>query len=128
MNFSVNKYESPQSFTHDTNSLSHTATQYTPIPFAFHQTLEDVIQSPSSYLCQTDTPSDIDNLWASMPPITEKPKTYQKIWGYSINNKEVFTWITIDGRWLCEEPDDDEEYLRITFKELPYSNHVDNMA
>src|SRR6266571_1357876 len=87
-----------------------------------HHTLEDAIQVPSLFLYNTYSPSDSDDLWASMPPIEKEPKTYRKIWGYGVNDKEVFIWITVDGRWLCEEPDDDEEYWRIALKELPYSD------
>ncbi len=61
-----------------------------------------------------------------MPPIEKEPRTYRKIWGYGVDDKEVFIWITIDGRWLCEEPDDDEEYWRITLKELPYSDAIND--
>src|SRR6266702_1466233 len=64
---------------------------------------EDAIQVPSLFLYNTYSPSDSDDLWASMPPIEKEPKTYRKIWGYGVNDKEVFIWITVDGRWLCEE-------------------------
>ncbi len=126
MNFVHNKYESPLSFTHDTARDDTIATQYIPIPYDHHQTLEDAVQVPSSFLYNTYSPSDNDDLWASMPPIEKEPKTYRKIWGYSVDNKEVFIWITVDGRWLCEEPDDDEEYWRIALKELPYSDAIND--
>src|SRR6266702_2482853 len=116
------EYESPLSFTHDTTHDDTIATAYTPIPYDHHQTLEDAIQVPSLFLYNTYSPSESDDLWASMPPIEKEPKTYRKIWGYGVNDKEVFIWITVDGRWLCEEPDDDEEYWRIALKELPYSD------
>ncbi len=126
MNFPHDKYESPLSFTHDTTLDDATATQYTPIPYDHHQTLEDAVQVPSLFLYNTYSPSDNDDLWASMPPIEKEPKTYRKIWGYGVNDKEVFIWITVDGQWLCEEPDDDEEYWRITLKELPYSDAIND--
>src|SRR6266571_1154439 len=116
------EYESPLSFTHDTTHDDTIATAYTPIPYDHHQTLEDAVQVPSAFLYNTYSPSDSDDLWASMPPIEKEPRTYRKIWGYGANDKEVFIWITVDGRWLCEEPDDDEEYWRIALKELPYSD------
>src|SRR6266581_6020611 len=116
------EYESPLSFTHDTTHDDTIATTYTPIPYDHHQTLEDAVQVPSLFLYNTYSPSDSDDLWASMPPIEKEPRTYRKIWGYGVNDKEVFIWITVDGRWLCEEPDDDEEYWRIALKELPYSD------
>ena len=123
MNSFVDEYERPLSFTHDTTHDDAIATTpYMPIPYDHHQTLEDAVQVPSAFLYNTYSPSDNDDLWASMPPIKKEPRTYRKIWGYGANDKEVFIWITVDGRWLCEEPDDDEEYWRIALKELPYSD------
>ena len=124
MSFPHDEYESPLSFTHNTTHDDDTiaTTQYTPIPYDHHQTLEDAVQVPASFLYNTYSPSDNDDLWASMPPIEKEPKTYRKIWGYGVDDEEVFIWITVDGRWLCEEPDDDEEYWRIALKELPYSD------
>ncbi len=129
MNFTTGEYESPLSLTCDTNPAmaTNTDTQYTPIPYDHHQTLEDAIQVPSSFLYNTYSPSDNDDLWASMPPIEKAPKTYRKIWGYGADDKEVFIWITVDGWWLCKEPNDDEEYWRIALKELPYSDAFNNM-
>src|SRR6266702_3787306 len=77
-----NEYESPLSFTHDTTHDDTIATVYTPIPYDHHQTLEDAIQVPSLFLYNTYSPSDSDDLWASMPPIEKEPRTYRKIWGY----------------------------------------------
>ncbi len=128
-NFTDDEHEPPLSFTRSMNpDTTNTTTQYTSIPFAFQQTLKDIIQVPVSYLCQTDTPSDINDLWASLPLIEKQPRTYRKIWGYGLGDREVFTWITIDGWWLCKEPDDDEEDQCITFKELPFPDHVDDTA
>ncbi len=125
MNFPHDEYESPLSFTHDTNPVTttlDTTAPYMPISYDHHQTLEDAVQVPSSFLYNTYSPSDNNNLWVSMPPIKKEPKTYRKIWGYGVDDKEVFIWITIDGRWLCEEPNDDKEYWCIALKELPYSD------
>ncbi len=76
MNFTHDEYESPLSFTHDMTIDNTITTQYTPIPYDHHQTLEDTIQVPSSFLYNTYSPSDNDDLWASMPPIEKEPKTY----------------------------------------------------
>ena len=78
MNFPHDEYESPLSFTHDTTHDEGTTatTQYTPIPYNHHQTLEDAVQVPSSFLYNTYSPSDNNDLWASMPPIEKEPKTY----------------------------------------------------
>src|SRR6266702_4604897 len=73
------EYESPLSFTHNTTLDDTATTQYTPIPCDHHQTLEDAVQVPSSFLYNTYSPSDNDDLWASMPPIKKEPKTYRKI-------------------------------------------------
>ena len=112
--------------THSDAMTTDIATQYTPIPYGHHQTLGDAVQVPSLLLYNNYSPSDNDDLWASMPPIEKEPRTYRKIWGYGVDDKEVFIWITVDGRWLCEEPDDDEEYWRIALKELPYSDAVND--
>src|SRR6266702_8850554 len=70
MNSFVNEYELPLSFTHDTTHDDAIATTpYTPIPYDHHQTLEDAVQVPSAFLYNTYSPSDNDDLWASMPPI-----------------------------------------------------------
>ncbi len=131
MNFIADKYKSPLSFTHNTNpaiTTINTTTQYTPIPYDHHQTLEDAIQVPLLFLYNTHSPSDNNDLWALMPLIEKEPKTYRKIWGYGADNKEVFIWITVDGRWLCEEPNDDKEYWHIALKELPYSDAINDAA
>src|SRR6266704_818593 len=120
------EYESPLSFTCHTTPNDIKASPYTPIPYDHHQTLEDAVQVPSSFLYNTYSPAGSDDLWAARPPNEKEPKTYRKIWGYGVDDKEVFLWITIDGRWLCEEPDDDEEYWRITLKELPYSDAIND--
>src|SRR6266702_1481574 len=80
------EYESPLSFTHDTTHDDTIAITYTPIPYDHHQTLEDAVQVPSLFLYNTYSPSDSDDLWASMPPIEKEPRTYRKIWGYGVNN------------------------------------------
>src|SRR6266702_241766 len=79
------EYESPLTFTHDTTHDDTIATAYTPIPYDHHQTLEDAIQVPSLFLYNTYSPSDSDDLWASMPPIEKEPRTYRKIWGYGVD-------------------------------------------
>src|SRR6266702_2278659 len=84
------EYESPLSFTCNTTPNDIKASPYTPIPYDHHQTLEDAVQVPSSFLYNTYSPSDSDDLWASMPPIEKEPKTYRKIWGYGVDDKEVF--------------------------------------
>src|SRR6266702_1335345 len=79
MNFPHDEYESPLSFTHDTHPITmtlDTTAPYMPIPYDHHQTLEDAVQVPSSFLYNTYSPSDNDDLWASMPPIEKEPKTY----------------------------------------------------
>src|SRR6266702_5604014 len=99
MSFPTDEYESRLSFTHDMNPIvTATTTQYTPIPYDHHQTLEDAVQVPSSFLYNPYSPSDNNDLWASMPPIEKEPRTYRKIWGYGADDKEVFIWITVDGR------------------------------
>src|SRR6266704_6551270 len=67
MNSFVDKYKLPLSFTHDTTHDDAIATTpYIPIPYDHHQTLEDAVQVPSAFLYNTYSPSDNDDLWASM--------------------------------------------------------------
>ena len=82
-----------------------------------HRHLDPQVVVPTKAPSICDTPSDNNDPWASPPRIEDQKKPYRKIWGYGAQDEYVFTWITWDGRWLCEEPTEEEEkYLRAAWK------------